>query len=185
MATPHHALVLVGSLRKQSFSLKIANAMAKLAPDTLKLEVVTLHELGFFSQDLEASPPADWLAFRNKIKASDGVVFVTPEYNRSIPGVLKNAIDIASRPYAQSSFNGRPVGILSNSPGVLGGVSAAKHLQQILPGISGPIMQQPETYLAAVGDAFNEAGELTKDSLREILKIYVTAFAAFVAAHKK
>jgi len=185
MATPNHALVLVGSLRKQSFSLKIANAMAKLAPDTLKLEVVTLHELGFFSQDLEASPPAEWLAFRNKIKASDGVVFVTPEYNRSIPGVLKNAIDIASRPYAQSSFNGRPVGIVSNSPGVLGGVSAAKHLQQILPGISGPIMQQPETYLAAVGDGFNEAGELTKDSLREVLNAYVTAFAAFVAAHKK
>jgi chromate reductase len=185
MSTPHNVLVLVGSLRKQSFSLKIAQAMAKLAPDGLKFEVVTLHDLGFFNQDLEASPPAEWLAFRNKIKASDGVVFVTPEYNRSIPGVLKNAIDIASRPYAQSSFNGKPVGIVANSPGALGGVSAAKHLQQILPGITGPIMQQPEIYLAAVGDGFNEAGECIKDSLRDVIKAYVTAFAAFVAAHKK
>ena len=114
-----------------------------------------------------------------------GVVFVSPEYNRSIPGVLKNAIDIASRPYGKSSFNGLPVGIISNSPGPLGGVSAAKHLQQILPGISGPIMQQPETYLCAVGDAFDEAGELTKDPLRDILKAYVTAFAAWVAQYKK
>jgi chromate reductase, NAD(P)H dehydrogenase (quinone) len=185
MATPNSALVIVGSLRKQAFTLKIANALAKLSPDSLKLEVVTLHELGFFNQDLEASPPAEWLAFRSKIKASDGVLFVTPEYNRSIPGVLKNAIDIASRPYGQSCFNGRPVGIISNSPGVLGGVSAAKHLQQILPGISGPILQQPETYLAQCGDGFNEAGELTKDSLRDVLQTYVTAFAAWVAQHKK
>jgi chromate reductase, NAD(P)H dehydrogenase (quinone) len=185
MATSHGALVLVGSLRKQSLSLKIANALAKLSPDTLKLNVVTLHELGFFNQDLEASPPAEWLAFRDKIKASDGVVFVTPEYNRSISGVLKNAIDIASRPYGQSSFTGLPVGIVSNSPGALGGVNAAKHLQQILPGISGPIMQQPETYLAAVGDAFDDKGELNKESLRDILKVYVTAFAAWVEQHKK
>src|SRR5213596_899960 len=155
MATPHHALVIVGSLRKQSFSLKIAHALTKISPDTLKLSVVTLHELGFFNQDLEASPPAEWVAFRDKIKASDGVLFVTPEYNRSIPGVLKNAIDIASRPYAQSAFNGRPIGIISNSPGALGGVCAAKHLQQILPGISGPILQQPEAYLVGVGDAFD------------------------------
>lgn len=185
MTTPHSALVIVGSLRKQSFSLKIAHALAKLSPDTLKLEVVTLHELGLFNQDLEASPPAEWIAFRDRIKASDGVVFITPEYNRSISGVLKNAIDIASRPYGKSVFNGLPVGIISNSPGVLGGVSAAKHLQQILPGISGPIMQQPETYLSAVGDAFNDAGELTKDSLRDILKAYLTAFAAWVALYKK
>jgi chromate reductase len=185
MAHPHSALVIVGSLRKQSFSLKIAHALAELSPDTLKLNVVTLHDLGFFSQDLEASPPAEWHAFREKIKASDGVVFVTPEYNRSIPGVLKNAIDIGSRPYAQSSFNGRPVGIISNSPGPLGGVSAAKHLQQILPGISGPIMQQPETYLNGVGDAFDDKGELVKDSLADILRAYATAFAVWVAQHKK
>ena len=137
MATPHHVVVIVGSLRKESFTLKIANALAKLAPDTLKLDVVTLHGISFFNQDLEANPPADWLAFREKMQKSDGVLFVTPEYNRSIPGVLKNAIDVASRPYGKSSFLGKPIGIVSNSPGPLGGVNAAKHLQNILPGISG------------------------------------------------
>ena len=180
---PHSALVIVGSLRKHSFSLKIAHALAELSPDTLKLNVVTLHDLGFFSQDLEASPPAEWLAFRDKIKASDGVVFVTPEYNRSIPGVLKNAIDIASRPYAQSSFNGRPVGIISNSPGPLGGVNAAKHLQQILPGIAGSIMGQPEIYLNGVGDAFDDKGQLVKEALQKVLQQYIDAFAAFVVKH--
>src|ERR1700756_224000 len=148
MAT-HTVVVVVGSLRKESFSLKIAHALAKLAPATLKLEVTTLNDLSFFNQDLEAAPPADWLAFREKLQKSNGVLFIAPEYNRSIPGVLKNAIDVGSRPYGKSSFLGKPTGIISNSPGPLGGVSAAKHLQNLLPGISGPIMGQPEIYLNA------------------------------------
>src|ERR1700720_2523973 len=173
MSSPHHVLVIVGSLRKESFTLKIANALAKLAPDTLKLDVVTLHNISFFNQDLEATPPADWLAFREKIQKSSGVIFVTPEYNRAIPGVLKNAIDVASRPYGKSSFLGKPIGIISNSPGPLGGVSAAKHLQNILPGICGPIMGQPETYLNAVGDAFNEQGECVKETLQKVLEQFL------------
>ncbi len=180
MSNPHNILVLVGSLRKESFSLKIANALAKLAPPSLKLDVVTPHGISFFNQDLEANPPADWLAFREKIQKSAGVVFVTPEYNRAIPGVLKNAIDVASRPYGKSSFLGKPTGIISNSPGPLGGVNAAKSLQNILPGITGPIMGQPETYLNAVGDAFDEKGSLTKESLQKVLQQYIDAFAAFV-----
>ena len=176
----HSIVVIVGSLRKESFSLKIANALAKAAPATLKLDVTTLHEISFFNQDLEATPPADWLAFREKLQKSDGIIFVTPEYNRSLPGVLKNAIDVASRPYGKSSFLGKPVGIISNSPGPLGGVSAAKHLQNILPGICGAIMGQPETYLNAVGDAFNDQGECVKETLQQILQQYLAAFAAFV-----
>ena len=166
--------------RKESFSLKIANALAKLAPASLKLDVITLDGISFFNQDLEANPPADWLAFREKLQKSNGVLFVTPEYNRSIPGVLKNAIDVGSRPYGKSSFLGKPVGIVSNSPGPLGGVSAAKHLQNILPGISGPILGQPEIYLNGVGDAFDDKGELTKESLQKVLQQYIDAFAAFV-----
>jgi chromate reductase, NAD(P)H dehydrogenase (quinone) len=180
MATPHNTVVIVGSLRKESFTLKIANALAKLAPDTLKLDIVTLHHTSFFNQDLEATPPADWLAFREKIQKSSGVLFVTPEYNRSIPGVLKNAIDVASRPYGKSSFLGKPVGIISNSPGPLGGVNAAKHLQNILPGISGPILGQPEIYLNGVGDAFDDKGQLIKESLQAVLKQYLNAYSAFV-----
>jgi chromate reductase len=185
MTTPYNVAVIVGSLRKQAFSLKIANAFAKLAPPSLKLNVVTLHDVSFFNQDLEASPPADWLKFRELLQSSDAVLFVTPEYNRSIPGVLKNAIDVGSRPYGKSSFLGKPTGIVSNSPGPLGGVSAAKHLQQILPGITGPILQQPEIYLNAVGDAFDDAGNLTKESLRPVLQQYIDAFAAWVDRLKK
>jgi len=185
MATPHHIVVLVGSLRKESFTLKIANALAKLAPDTLKLDVVSLHGISFFNQDLETTPPADWLALREKIQKSVGVLFVTPEYNRSIPGVLKNAIDVASRPYGKSSFLGKPIGIVSNSPGPLGGVNAAKHRQHLLPGISGQIMGQPEIYLNGIGDAFDEKGDLAKEGLQKVLQQYIDAYAAFVDKHNK
>jgi len=181
----HTIVTIAGSLRKESFSLKIANALAKLAPASLKLDVVTLQGISFFNQDLEANPPADWLAFREKIQKSDGVLFVTPEYNRAIPGVLKNAIDVASRPYGKSSFLGKPTGIISNSPGPLGGVNAAKSLQNILPGITGPIMGQPETYLTMVGDAFDDKGNLTKESLQKVLEQYLVAFAAFVEKQRR
>ncbi|MBR0700588.1 NAD(P)H-dependent oxidoreductase [Bradyrhizobium diazoefficiens] len=180
----YNIVTIAGSLRKESFSLKIANALAKLAPDTLKLEVITPADISFFNQDLEGAPPADWLAFRDKLQKSNGVLFITPEYNRSIPGVLKNAIDVASRPYGKSSLLGKPVGIISNSPGPLGGVSAAKHLQNILPGISGPLLQQPEIYLNAVGDAFDANGNLTKDSLKTVLQQYIDAFGAHVAKNQ-
>ncbi len=185
MPAPYSVAAIVGSLRKESFTLKIANALAKLAPDTLKLNIVTLHGISFFNQDLEAAPPADWVKFREMLQASNGVLFVTPEYNRSISGVLKNAIDVGSRPYGKSSFNGKPTGIVSNSPGPLGGVSAAKHLQNILPGICGPIMQQPEIYLNGIGDAFDDKGDLTKESLRKVLKQYIDAFAVFVEKQHK
>jgi chromate reductase len=183
MATSHNVVVIVGSLRKESFSLKIANALAKLAPATLKLDVITPHGISFFNQDFEAAPPADWLAFRDKLQKSNAVLFVTPEYNRSIPGVLKNAIDVGSRPYGKSSFLGKPTGIVSNSPGPLGGVNAAKHLQQILPGIAGSIMGQPEIYLNGVGDAFDDKGDLVKEALQKVLQQYIDAFAAFVVKH--
>lgn len=176
----HTIVTIVGSLRKESFSLKIANALARLAPASLKLEVTTLEGISFFNQDLEAAPPADWLAFRDKLQKSNGVQFITPEYNRSIPGVLKNAIDVASRPYGKSSFLGKPVGLIGNSPGALGAVAAVKHLQNILPGISGPILGQPEIYLNGVGDAFDDKGALTKEPVQKVLQQYIDAYAAFV-----
>src|SRR6187549_3035530 len=182
---PHNIAVIVGSLRKESFTLKIANALAKLAPATLKLNVITLHDISFFNQDLEGAPPADWLAFREKLQKSDGVLFVTPEYNRAIPGVLKNAIDVGSRPYGKSSFLGKPIGIVGNAPGALGGVSAVKHLQNILPGIAGPILGQPEIYLNGIGDAFDDKGQLTKEPVQKVLQQFIDAFAAFVEKQNK
>ena len=183
MAHTYNVIVIPGSLRKESFSLKIANAFVDLAPEALKLNVVTLNGLSFFNQDLEANPPADWVAFREKIQASQGVLFVTPEYNRSISGVLKNAIDVGSRPYGKSSFMGKPIGVVSNSPGPLGGVNAAMNLKQILPGISGSILGQPEIYLNGVGDAFNDKGALVKESMQAVMKQYIDAFATFVHKH--
>src|SRR5882762_1628418 len=183
--TTHTVVTIVGSLRKESFSPKLAKAMAKLAPASLKLDVTTLNDISFFNQDLEAAPPADWLALREKLQKSNGVLFITPEYNRSIPGVLKNAIDVASRPYGKSAFLGKPVGIVSNSPGVLGGVNAAMNLKQLLPGIVGPIMGQPEIYLTGVGDAFDEHGNLTKEPMQKVMKQYIDAYAAWVDKHNK
>lgn len=184
MAT-YSVAVIVGSLRKQSFSLKVANALAQLAPPSLKLNVITLNELSFFNQDLEAAPPADWVKFREAIQASDAVLFVSPEYNRSVSGVLKNAIDVGSRPYGKSSFLGKPTGIVVSSPGPIGGLGAALSLRQTLPGIVGPIMQRPEIYLNAVGDAFSEQGEIVKESIRPVLQAYIDAFAAWVDKLKK
>jgi chromate reductase len=183
MATSNVA-VIVGSLRKEAFSLKVANALGKLAPPSLKLNTVTLNGLSFFSQDLEANPPADWVGFRETLQKSDAVILVTPEYNRSIPGVLKNAIDIGSRPYGKSSFLGRPLGLFGTSPGAHGGVSAVKHLQQIMPGIAGPIMQQPEAYAGMLGDGFDASGDVTKDALKQFLTTYVQEFAAWVEKQK-
>jgi chromate reductase len=185
MAPPFTVAVIVGSLRKESFSRKIANALVKLAPPSLKLDVVSLEGLSFFNQDLEANPPADWVAFRERIQKADATLFITPEYNRSYPGVLKNAIDIGSRPPGKSSFNGRPSGIISNSPGLIGGFGAHHHLRSTLTGISGPIMNQPEAYLNGVGDAFDASGELTKDALKQFLTTYIQAFATWVEQHKK
>ena len=181
----HNVAAIVGSLRKDSFTLKVANALAKLAPPGLAVDVVTLQGLSFFNQDLEAAPPADWLAFREKLHKANGVLFVTPEYNRSIPGVLKNAIDVGSRPYGKSSFLGKAIGIIGNSPGALGGACSVKHLQNILPGISGPIMAQPEMYLNGIGDAFDDKGQLVKEPVQKLLQDYLGAFAAFIEKYAK
>src|SRR5215467_12613086 len=129
---PNSVAIVVGSLRKDSFNRKIANAFIKVAPATLKPEIVEIGDLTFFNQDIEADPPASWVAFKSKIKAADAVLFVTPEYNRSMPGVLKNAIDIASRPYGQSAWDGKPAGIISGSIGAVGGFGANHHLRQSL-----------------------------------------------------
>ncbi|ABD07475.1 NADPH-dependent FMN reductase [Rhodopseudomonas palustris HaA2] len=185
MAAPYRVAVVVGSLRSNGFSLRLGQALAKLAPDTLKLDIVTLQDLSFYNQDLEASAPADWITFRDKIKASDAVLFVTPEYNRSIPGVLKNAIDVGSRPYGKSAFDKKPAGVVSNSPGAIGAFGANHHLRQCLTFLNMPVLQQPEAYIGGIGDAFDDAGDLVKPPLREFLQTYIDAFAAWVAQQHK
>lgn len=185
MASPYRVAVVVGSLRNNGYSLLIARTLAKLAPSSLQLDIVTLEGLSFYNQDLEANAPAEWLAFRDKIKASDAVLFVTPEYNRSIPGVLKNAIDVGSRPYGKSSFDRKPAGVVSNSPGAIGGMGANHHLRQCLVFLNMPTLQQPEAYVGGIADAFDGQGEMVKEATRDFLQKYIDAFAAFVAQQYK
>jgi chromate reductase len=181
MAT-HTVVTIVGSLRKESFSLKIANALAKLAPASLKLDVTTLESISFFNQDLEANPPADWLAFREKLQKSSGVLFITPEYNRSIPGVLKNAIDHASRPYGQSAWAGKPAGVLGASVGANGTAMAQQHLRNMLAYLDVPTLGQPEAFLQAPAGLFDESGELKPES-KKFLQNWMDKFAVWVRKH--
>jgi len=162
------------------FAAQVANAFAKLAPDTLKLDVTTLHGISFFNQDLEAAPPADWLAFREKLQKSNGVLFVTPEYNRSVPGVLKNAIDVGSRPYGKSSWSRKPAAIISVSPGVIGAFGANHHLRQSLVFLDMPALQQPEAYIGGAAKLFDDSGMLVNDSTREFLQNFLQAFAQWI-----
>lgn len=184
MNTVNHVAVLVGSLRRDSLNRKIALALAQLAPAELALEIVDIGQLSLYNQDDEEHPPAPWVAFRQQLKAADAVLFVTPEYNRSIPAVLKNAIDIGSRPYSESVWNGKPGAVISASPGALGGFGANHHLRQSLVALNVPTLQQPEAYIGGAGELFDAAGQLSNERTRGLLEKFVRAFAAWVALHK-
>ena len=183
MTKVHHAAVLVGSLRKDSFNRKIAQALAELAPPSLKLAIVDLSRLSIYNQDLDATPPAEWTAFRAEIKAADAVLFVTPEYNRSVPAALKNAIDIGSRPYGQSVWGGKPGAVVSSSMGGIGGFGANHHLRQSLVFLNVLTMQQPEAYIGGAHQLFGAEGRITNDGTRDFLKSFAQAFATWVGAH--
>jgi len=185
MSTPYPVAILVGSLRKASFSRKMALAAAKLAPSSLKPAVVEIGDLALYDEDGEAETPAGWTTFRNKMKAAEAVLFVTPEYNRSVPGVLKNAIDVGSRPYGQSVFNGKPGAVISVSPGAIGGFGANHHLRQSLVFLNVPTMQQPEAYIGGAGSLFDEAGEITNPGTRDFIAKFMAAFAAWVESNAK
>jgi chromate reductase len=177
--------VLVGSLRKESFNRKVAHALIDLAPSSLSFEIVEIGQLPLYNQDLDEAPPAEWTAFREKVKAFDGVLFVTPEYNRSVPAALKNAIDVGSRPYGQSAWSGKPTAVISVSPGAIGGFGANHHLRQSLVFLDMPAMQQPEAYIGGIGKLLGEDGKLNNDGLKEVLKKFAASFAAWVEANKK
>lgn len=178
--------LLVGSLRKGSFNRQMAEAFAKLAPENLTCRIVEIGDLPFYNQDLETeTPPAAWTTFREALKASDGLMFFTPEYNRSISGVLKNAIDVASRPYGKGAINGRPAGVISVSPGALGAFGANHHLRQILVGVGVPVMAAPEAYIGGAGGLFAEDGAIKVDSTREFVQNFAVKFAEWVARHKQ
>src|SRR5690606_41369577 len=174
--------VLVGSLRKGSYTRMVANALVELAPDSLHFEHVEIGRLPLYNQDLEPrAPPAEWVEFRDRVRPMDGVLIATPEYNRSIPGALKNAIDVGSRPYGKSVFAGKPCAIISVSPGIYGAFGANHHLRQCCVFLDMPVMQQPEAYISEVHKAFDSQGKVASDEAAQRLESFIPNYAARVA----
>jgi len=178
MDKPMNVCVLVGSLRTASFNTKLANVLMSLAPSSLKLDIVEIGQLPLYNEDIETNPaPAPWIAFRQRVKAADAVLFVTPEYNRSVPAALKNALDVGSRPYGASVWDRKPGAIVSSSPGAIGAFGANHHLRQSLVFLNVPIMQQPEAYVSHVDKLFDEQGKFVSDGTRKFLQAFMQAFA--------
>lgn len=172
--------VIVGSLRKESFNRKVANELIALAPPELKGEILEIGQLPLYNQDDDGNPPAASAAFKQRLGEFDAVLFVTPEYNRSVPGVLKNALDVASRPYGQSAWAGKPGAVISVSPGAIGGFGANHHLRQSLVFLDVPCMAQPEAYVGGAAKMFDEKGKLTNDDTRKFLQKFMQAFSEWV-----
>lgn len=184
MNNPYKVAAFVGSLRKESFTRKLTNALIEIAPESLSIEIVEIGQLPHFNSDLDDNntPPAEWTAFRDRVAPVDAVLFATPEYNRSIPGVLKNALDVGSRPYGKSVWTGKPGAVVSCSPGAIGGFGANHHVRQCLVFLDVPAMPMPEAYIGGVNKMFGADGKLTNDSTRDFLRKFAEAFAGWVAA---
>lgn len=174
--------VLVGSLRKASVTRRVANALSEVSPPELHLVQVAIGDLDLYNQDFddEGRIPGSWRQFRETLAEYDAVLFVTPEYNRSVPAALKNAIDVGSRPAGRSVWAGKPAGVVSISPGALAAFGANHHLRQSLVFLDMPTMQQPEAYIGGAGAMFDEAGQLTSDRTREFLRKFMESFAVWV-----
>ncbi len=173
--------IIVGSLRKESFNRKTANAMIAQAPQNMTFEFLDIGQLPFFNEDLEDQPPQEWEDFRAKIKEMDAFLFFTPEYNRSVPGVLKNAIDVGSRPYGQNCWNDKPAGVVSVSISKISGLGANHHLRQSLVFVNMHTMAQPEAYIGDAGELFDAEGELTQADTRDFFKTFIGAFEQWIA----
>jgi chromate reductase len=171
--------VIVGSLRKESFTRKVAKTLMLLAPPTLDMEIVEIGQLALYNQDDDASPPPTYLEFRDRIRSFDGVLFATPEYNRSVPAALKNAIDVGSRPYGQSAWEGKPCAVISVTPGGLGAFGANHHLRQSLVFLNMPVMQGPEAYISNVSKLF-DGDNLVDDNSKAFMQKFIDSFAAWV-----
>ncbi len=175
--------IVIGSLRKDSYNLKIANSLIEQSPESLSLQIVGIGNLPLFNEDLENTPLSEWETFREQIKTVDGVIFLTPEHNRSIPAALKNAIDVGSRPYGQNAWGGKPGAVISVSIGNISGFGANHHLRQILVGVNIPVMVQPEVYIGGAAALFDESGKLINDSTRDFLKSFLNSFEKWVGAN--
>lgn len=181
MSHTYDVAVIVGSLREGSLSRKAAQALTQLAPPHLTFRFIEIGDLPLYDEDLDGeAAPAAWRRFREEVRQADAVLFVTPEYNRSVPGLLKNAIDVASRPYGQAAWTGKPAAVMSTSMGALGGFGANHHLRQMLTFFDMPVMQQPEAYVGSAHTLFDADGNLVGESNEAFFKSFVDAFAQLV-----
>ena len=173
--------LIVGSLRKGAYTRMLARALPELTPASLQLVDIGIGDLPLYNYDLETDqPPPAWTAFRSAVKSTDALLFVTPEFNRSMPGALKNAMDVGSRPWGDSAWNGKPAGIISLSPGALGAMAANHHLRQVLLAVNLAAMPYPEAYIPDAGTLFDESGNLTSADTRQFLQGFMEAFAAWI-----
>ena len=173
--------IIVGSLRRDSLNRKVARSICALRNDNLDCSMIEIGELPLYNQELDENPPEQWTRFRKQIAEADGVLFCSPEYNRGIPGALKNAIDIGSRPYGQSVFDKKPAAIVTASPGSIGGFGANHQIRQACVFLNMPVMQQPEAYLGHVtDDSFDESGCLKDGPLKDIITGLAQAFHDWV-----
>jgi chromate reductase len=179
--TRHRIAILIGSLREGSINRRIGRSICAMAGELLDCEIVEIGKLPLYNQDSDSNPPPEYVEFRKQVGAADGVLFVSPEYNRGMPGVLKNAIDVGSRPYGQSVFDKKPAAIVSASPGAIGGFGANHQIRQSCVFLNMPVMQQPEAYLGHVtDDSFDDGGCLKEGPLKDLVLGLASAFAGWV-----
>ena len=173
--------IIVGSLREGSINRKVARSICSIQGDNLDCTMVEIGNLPLYNQDLDPDfPPAEWVAFRDRVRVADGILFSTPEYNRSMPGVLKNAIDVGSRPYGKSVWSKKPGAVISVTPGGLGAFGANHHLRQSCVFLDIPMMQQPEAYLSNAADLFDEAGAVRDEKVARFLRNFIKVYADWV-----
>jgi chromate reductase, NAD(P)H dehydrogenase (quinone) len=177
--------VLLGSLRKASTSAALALAIKEIAPVGLKMENIPIGDLPLYNADHEVEAPATWLRLRQTIRSCDALLFITPEYNRSLPAVLKNAIDVGSRPPGQSAWTGKPAAIITFSPGNLGGFGANHHLRQCLVCLNVPTMPAPEVYLSGSAKLLDENGSIASSDTRGLLERAMASFASWIDSNSK
>lgn len=178
--------VLVGSLRKGAFSKSVADSVVPLFPEGYETEFIEIGNLALFNQDYEGDlgTPEEYTSFRNKVKGLDAVLIVTPEYNRSIPAVLKNALDVGSRPYGESVWNGKPAAIISQSPGSIAGFGANHHLRQVLTFLNMPVVQQPEAYIGEIHTLLGEDGKINNEDTIKFLQSFIDTFVDLIKKYQ-
>ncbi len=173
--------MIVGSLRKAAYTRMLSQTLPDLVPASLQLVDIAIGELPLYNQDLEtATPPAAWVKFRNEVIASDAILFITPEYNRSMPGALKNALDVGSRPWGHSAWSGKPAAVISLTPGALGAMAANHHLRQVLLAVNLAAMPYPEAYIPGAAALFSDRGQLENEDTRQFLRTFLQAFEKWI-----